>query len=211
MVHFLGSASGSQHYKNQVGKTSNIDEHKQVYPPSKANALSDSVGGISNTATSTLMDNVCGSCFENGKKGIALILTDRQLLICMLIYSCLPFGGRSGPMTPLRATVRAGEHQSNLKYALMQAFPSCGPLRFLPCVSSWRFRTSSRTLSWRTCCRMCCRKLSWAIPIRSSFLSVSLSSARPVSKKRRERERLPKDFHLMNKNSTCCKCPYSSR
>lgn len=52
-------------------------------------------------------------------------------------------------------------------------------LSFLPCVRSWRVRTSSRTRSWRTCCRMCCRWASCMMPIRSSFLSVSLIRARP--------------------------------
>lgn len=50
----------------------------------------------------------------------------------------------------------------------------------VPCVSNCRFLTSSRTFSWSTCCKMCCRRFSWAIPIRSSFLSVSLSRARPA-------------------------------
>lgn len=50
----------------------------------------------------------------------------------------------------------------------------------IPCVSNCRFLTSSRTFSWSTCCKMCCRRFSWAIPIRSSFLSVSLSRARPA-------------------------------
>lgn len=50
----------------------------------------------------------------------------------------------------------------------------------VPCVSNCRFLTSSRTFSWSTCCKMSCRRFSWAIPIRSSFLSVSLSRARPA-------------------------------
>lgn len=58
----------------------------------------------------------------------------------------------------------------------------------LPCVSNCRFLTSSRTFSWSTCCRMCCRWFSWAIPMRSSFLSVSLSRARPAGVEEMERE-----------------------
>lgn len=64
--------------------------------------------------------------------------------------------------------------------AALEAGNVYGELSAGACVSSWRFRTSSLTFSWRTCCRMCCRRLSWAMPIRSSFLSVSLSKARPV-------------------------------
>ena len=60
--------------------------------------------------------------------------------------------------------------------------PHIHPLgsRRVPCVSNCRFLTSSRTFSWSTCCKMSCRRFSWAIPIRSSFLSVSLSRARPA-------------------------------
>lgn len=69
---------------------------------------------------------------------------------------------------------------SSGRTAALQAGNVYGELSAGACVSSWRFRTSSLTFSWRTCCRMCCRRLSWAMPIRSSFLSVSLSKARPV-------------------------------
>lgn len=52
----------------------------------------------------------------------------------------------------------------------------------LPCVRSCRVRTSSRTLSCRTCCKMCCLWPSCMMPILSSFLSVSLMRARPEEK-----------------------------
>lgn len=72
--------------------------------------------------------------------------------------------------------------------------------RSLPCVRSWRVLTSSRTRSCRTCCRMCCLCASCMMPIRSSFLSVSLIRARPEDTKKHPEmntERLwEEDFHL---------------
>lgn len=81
------------------------------------------------------------------------------------------------------------------------ASPSVHPLGSskVPCVSNCRFLTSSRTFSWSTCCKMCCRRFSWAIPIRSSFLSVSLSRARPAGcqeiKRKANEQGLEQDFH----------------
>lgn len=75
---------------------------------------------------------------------------------------------------------RAADPACALKGCWFEAWSFRGEmLSFLPCVRSWRVLTSSRTRSWRTCCRMCCRWASCMMPIRSSFLSVSLIKARP--------------------------------
>lgn len=68
----------------------------------------------------------------------------------------------------------------------------------VPCVSNCRFLTSSRTFSWSTCCKMCCRRFSWPIPIRSSFLSVSLRRALPgiFFKEGKTINLFKKEFHL---------------